>query len=161
MIAQETIFLIQKLRDVLPGETIFYSDLSAAVGGADVRKPRTKLASAIKIVRRDYGLIFVAIADVGYQLMKQEDVSVMAEIKGLSETKRVVSRWESRLDTVDYGALPDASKTRYVQSCTKLAIVSASTSDEMFQVAKSQINPKGQFKPTKEDVLAAIAYGVS
>lgn len=162
MMAPETKFLIQALQKCKPGATIFYSDLNQSVGGVDVRKMyRSRLTSALKIVKRDYGLIFVAIPDVGYQLMKQEDVSVMAESKGLSDVKRAADRWEGRLNTVDYANLDEQGKDRYGRSCTKLAMVSHATTEKAFELTTNKPRPTNQFKPTKEDLMAAIEYGVS
>lgn len=160
--APETKFLIQALQKVEPGATIFYSDLNASVGGVDVRKHyRSRLTSAIKIARRDYGLIFVAIPDVGYQLLKQEDVSMMAESKGLSDVRRATDRWEGRLNTVDYGQLDEKGKDSYGRSCTRLAMVSHATTEKAFEATQKKARPFNQFKPTKEDLMAAIEYGVS
>jgi hypothetical protein len=162
MMAPETKFLIQALQKVAPGETIFYSDLNESVGNLDVRQYfRSRLTSALNIVKRDYGMIFVAIPDVGYQLMKQEDVSAMAESKGLSDVKRAADRWEGRLNTVEYANLDEKGKDRYGRSCTKLALVSYATTEKAFQLAEKKPRPMNQFKPTKEDIMAAIEYGVS
>lgn len=162
MMAPETKFLIQAFQKVQPGSTIFYSDLNESVGGIDIRQHhRSRLTSALKIVKRDYGLIFVAIADVGYQLMKQEDVSAMAESKGLSDVKRAADRWGGRLDTVKYGELDDKGKDRYGRACDRLALVSFATTEKAFKLAQKNVGPLNQFKQTKEDLMAAIEYGVS
>ncbi|MGL5060151.1 MAG: hypothetical protein ACRC62_09220 [Microcoleus sp.] len=163
MIAPETTFLIQKLRSAAPGETVFYAELNEAVGGVDVRVYyRARLSSAIKIVRRDYGLIFVAIPDVGYQLLKAEDVSVMAESKGLADVKRSTDRWDARLKTVDYDQLEtEKSRANYDRSCTRLAFVEMAASEEGYALAARKLKPMNKFKQSKADIIAAIEYGVS
>lgn len=162
MMAPETKFLIQALQKVNSGETIFYADLNASVGGVDVRKQfRSRLTSALKIVRRDYGLIFVVIPDVGYQLMRQEDVSLMAESKGLSGVKRVTNRWGSDLETVKYETLDEKGKANYGRSCTKLSNISFATTEKAFELTQKKIGPLNQFRQTKEDIMAMIEYGVS
>lgn len=162
MIAPETKFLIQRFQKVAPGETVFYADLNAAVGGLDVRKNfRSRLSSALKIVKRDYGLIFVAIPDVGYQLLKQEDVAAMAESKGVADVQRATDRWGNRLNTVDYGQLDDQGKERYGRSCTRLAVITQASTEKALKAAQAKMRPINQFKQTKEDLMAAIEYGVS
>lgn len=162
MIAPETTFLIQRLQKVEHGETIFYADLNAAVGGVDVRQNyRSRLTSAIKIVKRDYGLVFVAIPDVGYQLLKQEEVAVMAESKGLADVQRATERWEGRLNTVEYSQLDEKGKVNYGRSATRCSMVSCATSEKAFAAVSKRIRPMNQFKPTRDDIVAAIEYGVS
>lgn len=159
----ETRFLVQRLQKTAPGEIAYYSDLSEAIGCENVRdkEHRSKLSRAITIAKRDYGLLFTAIPDVGYQLLKQSDVAMIAESKGIADHNRATKSWFSKLDTVDYGLLDEVGKKSYSRSCTRASIVAAATDEKAFKLLESRLPTTNQFKQSKEDILAAIAYGVS
>lgn len=159
----ETQFLVQKLRDAKQGELLTYSALSEAIGG-DVRTPanRSRLGTARQIVANDYGLVFEVVHGVGCRLVAKHDVARMAQEKGIRGTERVVHTWGNTLATVNLADLDEQGQKTYMQSATRMAIVAASATDQAYKSFESQaIKPGNAFKFCKEDVLAAIAYGVS
>lgn len=161
-LSPETSFLVQKLRSAEPGQLITFSEFGDAIND-DIRKPRnrSKLSQAIEIVMRDYGIVFLSQHGVGYRRTEQNDIAMIAEEKGIAGTKRVINRWKQQIDSIDYEHLSPKGKAAYAQSATKCALVEAATTPELYQSLQPTLKATNMFKPSKEDAIAALTYGVS
>lgn len=155
----ETGLLISLLRSASDRRLITFEEFSDCIG-ADIQKHRSNLTSAIRYVARE-GKIFTSCPRVGYQLASIEDIAKIAEQRGVSRTKNVLKDWGQTLDVVPFNELTPTGRQKYEQSSTKLAVMAFSVSDEFNARILSKVPPVSRYRPSKDEIMAAIATGVS
>lgn len=155
----ETGLLLALLRSASDRQLITFEELTECIG-ADIHKHRSNLSSAIRYVARE-GKIFTSCPRVGYQLASIKDIAKIAEQRGLSRTKSALKDWGQTLDVVPYEQLDTVGKRSYEQASTKLAVITIATSDDFNNTVFDRVPKMRRFRPSKEEIMAALATGVS
>lgn len=156
----ETNFLLQKMRDLKPGDIATYNDMSEWIG-SDINRSRHALSSAISILLRDYGLIYTCIRGVGYQLQAKKDAAAIVDSRNTSRLKNTVKRFSEELRGVDYKALDSQGKEVFIRSHARLSITEAAIDESCVkQVKDTAVVRGGSIKFDRSSVLKMLVPGV-
>ena len=119
----DTQFLVQYLRDcAAENKLATYQEMTDLIS-ADVQfKSRSRLTTALSIVKRDYNILFDVVPSVGYRVLGgRESVEVLSE-KHKCKIRRETQRWESDLQAVDTTKLDEKDKSYFEQNIVALQI---------------------------------------
>jgi DNA-binding winged helix-turn-helix (wHTH) protein len=113
--------IYQRLRQAAPGEVVKHGDVEAAVS-RPLSAIRGSLATALRRVLKDDGMVFANIRGVGY-LRCQDEAIVDQASADTAHIRRAAKRAGERLTKVaDYAALPPAKQLEHT---TRLSVVAA------------------------------------
>lgn len=101
-----------------PGETVTYDDLDAAIGRSS-RKNRSQIATALRMMLRERGAVFLAVHGVGYRRANAAEVSAAAD-QTFGRVRRAVRREVARQATVPLDALPPQDRSRHLANLSAM-----------------------------------------
>jgi hypothetical protein len=126
----ETSTLIKYLKDCAQsGKVATFEEMSRLLKGNAQYKYRGNLHNALRIVRRDYQLLFESIPNEGYRPLLQDAAKAVTD-KRQKRIKSETNYWRHELNTVDTSKLNDTEFKSYVTAHLKLGVQEFITSGE-------------------------------
>jgi hypothetical protein len=137
-LAFETRQLIDMGKEIREGETWLYSDMSKKLG-ATYPYDGKGLYSARRILLRDFGIIFIAVKNVGLRrLDNKEKVGITGQ--AIETTQRLVRRTSKKLGTIDFMTLPDELRVEVNTGMTVLKVMEHATNRKTFERVRAVVN---------------------
>lgn len=150
----DTRLLVEKLSSVKEGETVSYDDLDKAIG-RDVRNGAyCLLLSARRIVRRDSGIVFETIRNVG--LKRSDNAGIVNNI--ISTTPRkirsLIGQQAKNLACVNGENLEEPIRIKRDMSLAFLGMVDLMTKPSKLEKLEAKIAESPQHKLPTNEMLA-------
>jgi hypothetical protein len=121
-LSYETSTLIKYLKECAhSGKNATFEEMSKLLNGNVQHKFRGNLHNALKIVRRDYQILFASILNEGYRPLLEDAAKTVTD----KRQKRIQSEttyWRAELNTVDTSKLSEREFKSYVTAHLKLGI---------------------------------------
>ncbi|NEP57691.1 MAG: hypothetical protein F6K31_11805 [Symploca sp. SIO2G7] len=91
--------------------------------GIDVQcKHRRVLTTALKVVEKDYKIIFISVRNVGYRPIEQQSVSTVVTDNRQRRIASQTQKWRKEMDTVNITKLNPSELQDYLKSEAKLVV---------------------------------------
>lgn len=119
--AIETQAAIDLMKPVARGEMATYGALEEAMGCNPQAGGRSNVNSARRYLQREHGMVFVAVANVGYKRLTDTEI-VKSSPEALTKSRRASRRAAHRLTCVEYD---DLNKTDKVMHQVHLSLFGA------------------------------------
>src|ERR1051326_1826416 len=136
----DTRLLCDRLRELKPGETISYEDLSGCIGRSVVERARGLLTSARHIVLRDDRIVTEAVAKVGIKRLTDEEIvnSIGGQARRhIGRTARVAIR---KTTAVKFDQLTSEQKVRQNTELSHLGALNAFSADKVSKRIEAKIS---------------------
>ena len=118
-ISVDTLLVYDRLKKVLIGETITYSEIDQAIGRIH---SYGMLYTAKKKLQKEDSIVFSTIRGVGIKRLADADI-VNSSSMSFDKIKRATTRERGRLQAVDYNILSQDLKIKHSASAAILAVI--------------------------------------
>jgi hypothetical protein len=132
-LSYETSTLIKYLKECFQsGKDATFNEMSKLVNGSVQHRGKfeNNLHSALRILRRDYQILFTSIPCEGYRPLL-EDVAKAVTNKRQKRIKSETNYWRTELNTVDVSKLTEGEFKAYVTAHLKLGVQEFVTGKEV------------------------------
>lgn len=135
----DTQVLVKRLRDVKPGETIEYQEMSGVIGRDVQTKGRGNLDSARRILQRDEKIVFCSVRAIGVKRLENSDIAKLGAgaLQHIGRTSRNASR---KILCADYDKLANGDRTQMNAQLSILGALSQATKGKTLKAIEDKVS---------------------
>jgi hypothetical protein len=122
----ETQILTDVLRNLQPGESLSYAELSK-IAGVEINGTSYQLRSAREIVMRENGIVAEPIHGIGIKRLRNVEI-VNSTSRGVSRITKAAAREARKLSKADFVVLDEATRRSYATYASVIEVVGTITS---------------------------------
>jgi hypothetical protein len=131
--------LVQRLRNLQPGEFISYEVLSQVANCDVYKKCNYFLRKAIAVVESDYGIVLSNERYKGYIRLKNEEIDKYANKLHKRRLKGDTQRYRSKIECVDSSKLTLTQRIEHGLAIAQVALREAATSKSFEQQTRKKL----------------------
>lgn len=144
----DTRLLYQRLTGTAPGQLVSFAELSAAIS-RPVAGDCYNLQSALRMARRDAGILFSNVHGQGYRRMTDTDIVISGE-NDIARLRRATRRSMERQMMADASALPPDQRLKQLSTMAVLGALHQFSSRKALTAVTKAVTATGRELPLAE-----------